>query len=58
MLTDEIISLLSEEKSSLSEALLKTKVFLYQIGKKELAEWVNHELNGYPEDIPCLPTAF
>jgi AbiTii len=49
MLADDIISLLSDEKSSLSEALLKTKVFLYQIGKKELAEWVNHELNSYPD---------
>ena len=21
----------------------------HEIGKKELAEWVNHELNGYPD---------
>jgi hypothetical protein len=55
MLADDIISLLSDEKSSLSEVLLKTKVFLYQIGKKELAEWINHELNGYPDAI-SLPS--
>jgi hypothetical protein len=51
MLIDEIIELLSNEQSSLSEALLKTKVLLHTIGKKELSEWVNHELNGYPDDV-------
>ena len=49
MLADEIISLLSNESSSLSEALLKTKVFLHEIGKKELIDWINRELNGYPD---------
>jgi len=49
MLADDIIALLSDENSSLSDALLKTKVFLHEIGKKELAEWVTRELNGYPE---------
>jgi AbiTii len=49
MLANDIIALLSNESSSLSDALLKTKVFLHEIGKKELAEWVNHELNGYPD---------
>jgi len=49
MLINRIIDLLSDEGSSLSEALLKTKVLLHQIGKKELAEWVNQELNGYTD---------
>jgi len=49
-LLDELISLLSEEKSSLPGALLKTKVLLHQIGQKELVEWVNKELNGYGDD--------
>ena len=52
----ELIESLSSENSSLSEALLKTKVLLHKIGYKELAEWVNNELNGYPhaakENIP------
>src|SRR5271166_6936984 len=30
----------SDEKASLNEILLKAKVFLHKIGKKELAEWV------------------
>ena len=30
----------SDEKASLNEILLKAKVFLHEIGKKELAEWV------------------
>jgi hypothetical protein len=50
MLLDEIIGLLGDEKASLTEALLKTKILLRQIGKKELAEWVNNELNGYPDN--------
>jgi len=50
MLLDEIIALLASEQGSLTEALLKTKVLLHQIGKKELVEWVNNELNGYPEE--------
>lgn len=51
MLADEIINRLSDEKASLTETLLKTKVFLHEIGKKELAEWVNHEINGYPDGV-------
>jgi hypothetical protein len=51
MLANDIIALLSNESSSSSDALLKTKVFLHEIGKKELAEWVTHELNGYPDGI-------
>lgn len=51
MLLDEIIALLGDQNARLSDALLKTKILLHQIGKKELAEWVNHELNGYPP--PC-----
>lgn len=49
-LLNEIIDSLSTQESSLTGALLKTKVLLHQIGHKELAEWVNHELNGYPHD--------
>lgn len=49
MLLDEIITLLGDQDAKLSDALIKTKILLHQIGKKELAEWVNNELNGYPE---------
>ena len=54
MLLDEIIELLGDEKHSLTTAMLKTKILLHQIGKKELVEWVNNELNGYPQgnDVP------
>ena len=47
-LIDEIIELLSSIEGSLTEALLKTKVLLHKIGHKELVDWVNNELNGYP----------
>lgn len=46
----EIIGLLSDQHGSLTDALLKTKVVMHRIGHKELAEWVNDELNGYPHD--------
>lgn len=49
-LLNEIIDALSSQESSLTGALLKTKVLLHHIGHKELVEWVNHELNGYPHD--------
>ncbi len=54
MLLDEVIQLLGDENASLTGALLKTKILLHQIGKKELVEWVNNELNGYGEasDVP------
>jgi hypothetical protein len=62
MLADEIITRLSEETVSLNEILLKTKIFLHEIGKKELAEWVNSELNGYANavavpDYRIIPSA-
>jgi hypothetical protein len=49
-LLDEIVELLSDKNGSLTDALLKTKVLMHRIGHKELAEWVNDELNGYPKD--------
>jgi len=49
MLLDDIIAILSESQGSLNSALLKTKVLLHSIGKKELAAWVTNELKGYPD---------
>lgn len=51
-LLQEIIALLSDKDGSLTDALLKTKVLMHRIGHKELAEWVNAELNGYTTDRP------
>ncbi len=50
-LLNEIIEALSSQTGSLTDALLKTKVLLHKIGRQELVEWVNHELNGYPDDV-------
>jgi AbiTii-like protein len=56
MVLDEIIALLSDSKASLTDALLKTKVLLHQIGRKELATWVTNELSGYPDhDVEKVP---
>jgi hypothetical protein len=50
MLLEDIITLLSSMSGSLTDALLKTKVLLHQIGRKDLVTWVNNELKGYPDD--------
>jgi AbiTii-like protein len=55
MLLDDIIAELGNKNSSLTDALLKTKIFLHQINKKELVQWVNNELNGYPDDADLPP---
>lgn len=49
-LIDDIVELLSDKAGSLTDAMLKTKVLMHKIGHKELAEWVNDELNGYGPD--------
>lgn len=51
-LIDELIAGLSAEKPNLTDALMKTKVLLHRLGRKDLAEWVNHELNGYADGTP------
>ena len=53
-LADDIVDILSSTEGVLSDALIKTKVLLHQIGHKELVPWVNKELNGY-DDIEELP---
>ncbi len=59
MLIDEIIQLLSTDQGSITEALLKTKILLHQIGHRELVDWVNKELNGYADgaDVPAYRIA-
>ncbi|AYY59867.1 hypothetical protein [Burkholderia multivorans] len=51
-LLKDIVTLLSDKDGSLTDALLKTKVLMHRIGHKELAGWVNDELNGYAADKP------
>jgi AbiTii len=46
-LLDETIALLSGEKPNLTDALMKTKLLLHKLGRKDLAGWVNQELTGY-----------
>jgi hypothetical protein len=53
-LLSDIVDLLMNERSSLNEALLKTKVLLHKIGQRELVGWVNDEINGY-EDNDAIP---
>lgn len=54
-LLDEIIADLSSDKPNLTNAFLKTKVLLHRLGKKDLIEWVNNEVNGYSEAAQLPP---
>lgn len=54
LLTD-LISELSETQPSLIDALVKTKVLLHRVGRRDLVDWVNNEINGYSDDAP-LPS--
>lgn len=51
----DLIAELSTPQPSLIDALVKTKVLLHRLGRKDLVEWVNHEINGYPDDA-LLPS--
>lgn len=54
-LIEEIVDLLSSGESNLTTALFKTKVLLHKLGEKDLLDWVNGELKGYP-DTGNLPS--
>jgi hypothetical protein len=54
-LLKDLIASLSSDEPSLTDALMKTKVLLHQLGRKELADWVNSELNGYSEEASVPP---
>ncbi len=49
-LINDIIELLGADEPNLTNALLKTKIVLHKLGKSDLIEWVNNEINGYSED--------
>lgn len=44
----DLITELYTSQPSLIDALVKTKVLLHRLGRKDLVEWVNHEISGYP----------
>lgn len=54
-LLDDIIASLSGPNPSVTEALLKTKVLLHKLGRKDLVDWVNNELNGYSSEALLPP---
>jgi hypothetical protein len=49
-LLSDLIAELSNPQPSLIDALVKTKVLLHRLGRKDLADWVNNEINGYADD--------
>ncbi len=55
MLLAELITLLSDPKQSLGEAVYKTKVLFHQLGRKDLVPWVTHEITGYPDECEVPP---
>ena len=55
MLLAELITLMSDPKQSLGEALYKTKVLFHQLGRKDLVPWVTHKITGYPDECEVPP---
>lgn len=51
-LIEEIINDLIDKETSVTTALLKTKVLAKRIDHIELSKWVDNELNGYHENEP------
>lgn len=49
-LLDDLIELLSSESAATESALIKAQVLAHRLGNTELAQWVEHELRGYPAD--------
>lgn len=54
-LLSEIVDALSSSGGNLTDALMKTKVLLHKLGRKDLAGWVNLEATGYTEDVDVPP---
>lgn len=46
----EIVEILSSEGADLVNALIKAQVLAAEVGDEAFAQWVKHELLGYPED--------
>ena len=47
MLLDDIISLATHDKTSISVLLRKCVVLAHQLKNDRLKSWANHEFNGY-----------
>lgn len=54
-LVREMIKILSSDKPSLENALIKAQVLAHQLGESELRSWVDAELRGYPDDADLPP---
>ena len=55
-LMDDIRSDLIDESASVSNTLRKAKMLAYDLELPEFREWVDSELNGYPDLKKCLTT--
>lgn len=47
---DELINELTNKNNHLTDILIKTKVLAFKLKNKELIEWIDSELNGYPKN--------
>jgi hypothetical protein len=51
-LLSEIQNDLTSPAGDVMTVLLKCKILAARLGSAEFAQWVTHELNGYPDDQP------
>jgi AbiTii len=45
----------ADSRVSLADVLRRAKILSYRLGEKSFKQWVEYELNGYPEDV-SIPT--
>ena len=50
-LLHEIQASLLDDTTDLGPVLLKLRFFVSRLGSEALEDWVQHEINGYPEDV-------
>ena len=55
-LIDDICSDLTNESADIANTLREAKILASAIGLPEFREWVDSELNGYPDLKKCLTT--
>lgn len=51
MAKSQIIKDLANSKADTQTALKRTKVLLQDLGNDDLLDWVNYEIEGYPDDV-------
>ena len=50
-------SVMQDADIDVGRVLLKLRFLASRLGSDLLEEWIEHELDGYPRELPCLTIA-